>query len=285
LTVTPPPEPTTAPPTEVPATAPPASEEETIPPPPADLQWQNDITSLSPDGEWQATVRQSEPFIAEEREWYQAQMIVSEVEGEREWMVVDEVRPHGLGYLFPEVVHWTEDGASLLFADASVADGCDLFGRNYGLSRLELASGEVSELLPEDEMGIIAVAPSDTQIAMMSLWRPPILITLDLEAGREQELILDEFPHGQIGDLTWAPDGSSLLFVLAEDACLDNWRHSIYRVDYPEMMVTPLLIEDPNQFRIIEWFGPEYATLEDADGTLWTLNILSGAVISVGEGE
>jgi Tol biopolymer transport system component len=261
----------------VPASAEPTAEPvpETELPDTAALELANETTIVSPDGRWQATAAQSEPVIAGDLEKFYTTLSVTD--GRTTWTPVAEWRGYGLGYLWPTVVQWSEDGRYLYFTNNSSPDGCALFINGTDLYRLDLSDGTVTELLPAGSTGYLALSPDETQVAYTSYMDNQVTLHVrDLENGQEEQIKLYAEEEYAQSAVIWSPDGTQLLATLAFEACNPDWSQSIVRVDLSDKSVTMLIDKDNSLPSVTAWPSAGTATVANSNGMTWLLDVDTG---------
>ncbi len=246
--------------------------------PPLDTLVYTTTTSISPDGRWTATMQQSEIVeLADSWEFYNSLTVT---DGVTIWEPAGGWRGHGLGMAYLDVYRWGADGRTLYFANNVLVDGCGLFANFTDLYRLDLETGEITELLPENSSRYLHLSPDESILASVSwdgnqLWLN--LINPETEAENRMPLTAGG-ESAQAGNLVWSPDGESALITVAYNPCLPDWSHSTLLVDVAGLTTTTLIDHDPRRFTISEWLNGDTALLLDESGNRWQLHIPSGEV-------
>ena len=241
---------------------------------------------FSPDGQWQVLARISapEPVSEEEMEQFQsgqkyhAEMIVSRVDDSQSWTAFDEWRSWGMGYTYPDVLKWSADGQTLYFTNVPVPDGCSLFVNGGDLWRMDLVTGEISELLPFVGL-VLALSPDESQLAYFGSFGKGMTLA-DLATGNEQPIELPSFGDAwDISGLMWSPDGRHLLLtqvISLMSPCDQEVETAVLVVSIDTLVVTTLIEPGQGALTLIEWLADDTVRLAGQDGALWTLNIISG---------
>jgi len=147
---------------------------------------------------------------------------------------------------------WMPDGRSILTVGMDVEIRPDDWSKNpAGLFRIDVETGETTRLFdfPPDEywwMRIALVPTADGKGIIYHHKGTGRLVRLDLDSGREEEL----YRHPDLtGPLRWSPDGSELLFGIA-DTPVTNWFPSGTR-----LMIMPSRGGEPHELLRVELPG------------------------------
>ncbi len=173
-----------------------------------------DAFQEAPEGvacEWPVNVRpeKSDPHVV---------FTVSRRDGTAQWTAMDGWYC-ALDYPWPELVGWSQDGQSLFFTRQYSMNALHpTYKDNFGVWRLDLASGQVSEVAVPDGYSH-AISPDGSQMAYVSNTELPELVVRDLITGAERRAsFADEFSGSQpdsmsAGGIFWPPDAGALFFV------------------------------------------------------------------------
>ena len=261
-------------PTENPAAASPAE-------PPQSLAIVQTVDS--PDGLWQATVAQSDPaIVAGESKFYTT---LSVTDGSAAWTPIDEWRGHGLGYVYPIIQGWSDDGRYLYYSNITSFDGCMVFNNGMDLHWLDVTNGRTNLLLDTGLTNNLALSPDGMRVAYTQFNGQDVVFFLrDAGTDKEQSVaVTTGAGDAQSGNILWSPDGSFFLLAVAHNPCSADWTHSIVRVDVAGSGLTavPLIEEDFRQFTMLDWSDTAQDTvhLKDKDGNTWLLDVNSGELI------
>jgi len=212
---------------------------------------------------------------------YRTQLTVWRMDGSAEWKVVDQTSNWGLGWTTPRPFHWSHDGRSLYFTNYGVPDGCPGFGNGWGLSKVDLDDGSITEVLPS--MGNwMALSPEEERLAYVPRSAHAVVIR-DLATGKESTFALqtgEGDPTASIGHILWSPDGSALILTVALDRCqaLEKLRHSIVRLDLSTGAETVLVDGDERWLVTQSWPDPDEIILLDGQERHWRMEANSGLV-------
>jgi hypothetical protein len=240
---------------------------------PPDKRW----PSTSPDGAWQAVGELYLP--GDEGGLYYTRLIVQAVDGSQEWIVVDEWAALALGYTAPRPLRWSADGRYLYYTNVPVPDGCGLFANGSDLQRVDLSSGEVTELVPSVGMRL-ALSPDEASLAYVG-YGDQGLVLRDIASGLEREVpleVLGAATSAAAGAMVWSPDGSTLLLTVALQPCFPQQVHTIVRVDVGTLAQETLVEADARLLITVEWLEVKEVRLEDSAGQTWWLDPWTGAV-------
>jgi hypothetical protein len=191
-------------------------------------------TAVSPDGRWQADISRTETIMADEGwvEFFYVELKVTSLSDGTTWIPVSEWHIGGLGEEgAPRVFHWSMNGRYLYYTSTF-----DLHGAECGLyynigdyfNRLDLSDGFVASLPLPQTLGILTIAPDETQIAYVS---GPSLFVQDLEMAYKDgtpyqdsvkwQIPLDVVWPVQVSQIVWSPDNQLVLVTatLLGDDC------------------------------------------------------------------
>ncbi|RPI22750.1 MAG: hypothetical protein EHM70_23375 [Chloroflexota bacterium] len=210
------------------AALPPAQPLEEAPPLPDELsQMIVDIGgSTSPDGAWVAELVNAMPDYQNPNspEQLYTRLVVRRADGTNVWLVIDAWRESAMGDSSPSEFRWTPDGRYLYYYSRGVADGCDLYGFNTDLRRLDLDTGEQTALAPvaPGSGAPFSVSPDTRYVASLGVAQARDQVTLlNLDTGEEQILTF-ETPDAEswdAGQITWSPDSRRLAFTMQTNPC------------------------------------------------------------------
>ena len=245
-------------------------------------------TSTSPDGEWIAAGMVAFPGKGTDNPLANVRLVVSRVDGETVWTVIDEFQETGLGFPMPEPHRWSQDGKSFYFTHRVVPDGCSVFAYRVDLYRVDLEDGTVDELLPP-YVQTLALSPDESQIAFIGFGERGLALK-NLATGEERETGIDPGKSFNAGHLLWSPDGKAFAFTLAIDPCsgtFDEGRSfwaestSILWMDAETLGRRTLLEEDPRLLVIHEWKENDVVTLMGEDeNDLWEMDVETGEIVN-----
>jgi Tol biopolymer transport system component len=230
------------------------------------------MPSTSPDGKWKATVLEDQES---------ASLRVSSTDGSVVW-IADTVTERDIygGFEWPIPFHWSKDGRYLYFTHHERGDGCISLFHGSDLQRLDLQTGEVTEIIPR--VGYwLALSPDETTLAYLSFEKG--LILHDLPSGDERQVHLDiedAYPETPLhkSHLLWSPNGNLLVLTIDIDVCGPGWSTAIVQVDVATLSQTVLLHEDEKLLYTIEWLEANRILLWEEGGHLWWLDTTTGTV-------
>lgn len=235
--------------------------------------------STSDDGDWVADGVVAFPKGVGDQ--YYTSLEVSLADGSVVWRAVDEWRPIGLGWTSPRVLRWSRDGGRLYFTNLPVPDGCALFVNGYDLQALDLATGEVTELVPG--VGLwLSLSPDERRLAYIGVGKRGLVLR-DLASGEERGVRLDPGREYAAGGVLWSPDGSALVLTIAFAPCAgEEWAEStsIVVVDAATLETKTLIAEDARLLVTEGWPTPDRVLLRDSKGDPWWMDPLTGQVTS-----
>lgn len=235
------------------------------------------VEIMSPDGQWLATAGQSAPMMIEDREFLYVALTVTD--GTNTWDVVDQWRGYGLGYTWPAVFQWSNDGQSLYYTNLTSIDGCSIFNNGSDLYRLDLSNGMTEELLAEGSTFNLSLSPDESKLAYIS--RQLAFVVIDLASGSEQSVsLVNNTLPSQADKILWSSDGETAVVTIVHNPCSADESSTIMRLNVPDITATALVENDERAFRIDSWVNTEEneIRLVDKAGAFWRLNIESGAL-------
>jgi len=231
--------------------------------------------NYSPDWQWRAVVRTNLQADNPMR-WFFVALQVTSDDGRTTWTPIAEERAYGLGYSLPAVVQWSQDGQALYYTEGYHPDGCVLFGGGSGLWRLDLPSGEVSEVLSASWE--LAISPDETLVAYTGAVKDELSL-LDLATGEIQGIKLPMLEgNAQFGRIIWSPDSQRLAFTIAYAPCQPpQWRQSIVVVDIRTRTVKTLIEKDERLLTTGQWLDADRILLHDQEGKEWEMDVATGS--------
>jgi len=232
--------------------------------------------SYSPDGKWLAA------------ECSEHGMIVSSLtDHSRSWFFsyrniygVKYDNGNEFGEVQPK--HWSADGRYLYFVPFFYGDGgCAFYYQAQGLLRLDLSSGEYTELLSPDKNGFtynISFSEDDRYLGYIQTWTEyPTLILNNLVAQTQQEVLLGDQYSGA-GNFVWSQDHTQALFsARSGNDCLDMTYYLVLlnMNDFEQKVILEEKWEEP--YKPIEWTDATHITVAEwFSGTLHSLDLTTG---------
>lgn len=231
--------------------------------------------STSPDGRWIASTVAL--FDTQNQRYYQ-RLVLRAADGDSSYVLVDAWQEMALGYTIAVPLTWSEDSRRLYYTNRPTLDGCGLFTNGSDLWRVDVASGEATEVLPP-VTSVLALAPDEQQVAYLKLGEPALAIRQlgwDVEESIPLESAIDD---GQLGMITWSPTGERLAFLLAHQPCSNAFAQatSIYVVDVAAQEVTPLLLHDERLLVPQSWRDERTLQLTGQSGESAQIDVITGA--------
>jgi hypothetical protein len=167
-----------------------------------------------------------------------------------------------------------------------------LFGAYGAFSALDVASGQLTPL-PEPTTGSFpggpaALSPDGTRLARLRYAEEEGFTAslTDLVSGQTTDIatLPVEVGRGQVGDVLFSPDGSTLIYTIAHG----DWGsegYSLFQIDTATGMQQEILARHPNRYKVVHfeedgslllriiWSGEETGTFRlHPDGTLERLS-------------
>ena len=235
-------------------------------------------TSISPDGEWIATVTAEIPYMAEE---YTQSLIVEHRSGSPRYEVVKGSFHYGLGYTLITPFAWTDDNSRFYYGNAGHPDGCALFGGATDLYELDLVTGTTREILVNDNIATALTFATNQELIAYAVVGNPILIVQNINSGDYASVNLEALlGNDQMGGIVWAPDSNSFAFVIAHEPCNGGWAvsTSLYVLDIGTMSVTSHLEKDERLLIPVAWSTPEQLLLENNQGESFLLGLVENTL-------
>ena len=157
-------------------------------------------------------------------------------------------------------------------------DGCGKvleFYNGSGLFRLDLQTGELSDMVPDEKLATYAfsISPQDTKLIYAKEGTKLLTIKLkNVFSGQEKSITLDEKYDGA-GNFAWFPNEDKVLFVATENVCEDNQIYSILTLDLSTLEVKTVIDLLDRNLSAIEWEAPDILRMSDWHGNTWILDI------------
>ena len=169
----------------------------------------------SPDGVWGIWERSLENCGSE--------LTITEIDqGIQNWTISDQgYDPSGLMLInlkiFP--LHWSTDGAYLyVVTDIACADGGLGYYGVYTLKRLNLATGEISDILNTGAKYEVSISPNSRHLIFIDTWEDEFVINFqDFRTGEITELKIDKLGVAGGGEFIWSPDSTKVVFFVVNE--------------------------------------------------------------------
>jgi hypothetical protein len=233
----------------------------------------------SPSGEWIATFEEGYFFNEPDSFLFRVVNDRDEVEWVIEHLVPDPTDGGLMGILFPVAFDWSNDEQMMYFTYRGFGDGCGPFRDRFGLSRVDLKTGQTEELIATREGYWVAVAPNDEKAAYLKFGQRAELMLLDFATKEKVVVELDYDPAIEyviFSDLTWSPDSDSLLVFGAEDVCatgmLLDGRYFINRIN-TQSLLQNTIVDDATLREILDWPEPDKVLLSVSVGNAQHKNV------------
>jgi dipeptidyl aminopeptidase/acylaminoacyl peptidase len=203
---------------------------------------------FSPDGEWVEIVCS-----------YDTLAIVHVDEGTK-WDISSDTLINPFTEYFVSISHWSSDGLYAYTSPDPHTDGYwEPFHQGVALFRLNLETGEISEILPLGKDDWIfysyAFSPDDNTLVYIVTDKSPITLNVrDLQTGAEQSFhFAAKYNTG--GAFVWSPGGEKLVFSVTQyDTSTAQYiATSIVLWDRQKAEITELIKDHPSRMDAVEW--------------------------------
>lgn len=262
-------------------TAPPTRAPDTPSPKPSATPEITVWSSTSPDGMWTASGQMQYPVFEDGQEMYSTQLKVASADGKLQWIVVDATSPFGLGYTTPQPFKWSSDGRYLYYTDQPAPDGCAIYLNAWGLYRVDLADGQVTEVAAP-EAWWLSLSPDESLLASVIRTERGLDVAVrKLVSGAERRVELDA-KYAQAGNVAWSPDQAAIVLAADHNPCSgpDDWTRSVIRLELATLAQSTLIDDAAPDFSVEGWPELERITLLDQSGGSRWLNPTTGEVTS-----
>lgn len=232
----------------------------------------------SPDGGWLVEVIRHEcsslPNFVDSIAYEQLKLINST---DRTAKVIEDQLQNcgGIGAYGLRGLYWSPNSRYFYYTD--LREGYPETCGNYAIPaiyRLDTATQE-SILLGGGHL-----SPDGTKLAM---WKDNEIMIWDLdegEIGRVRSLAPEFFP----GEIAWAPDSQSLVYLQTEFDCARDYGMTyVVHLDPDRMSQTLLIKYPPPGFGGVEWHSPGEVTLRDGDGNYFKYDFVTKEKIFMGK--
>ncbi len=249
------------------------------------------LTSTSPDGDWIAETTIALPdeigYVGGSLSRMYTGLTVRRTDGKVTWTVVDKWETFGLGWSYPWPLRWSKDGRSLYYTYRVVPDGGVVFPPESGLYQVDLASGQVMELLARSlDLEWLALSPDEKIMAYVKQNLLPAFLVVLRDLGSGEERSVSIAPLGRRPDvdeygvkIIWSPDKNTLAITEANGMETNGGFTSIVVVDVRTLAVTPVVLED-RRYRVVEeWPEPDRLLLKDPQGQWWQLDLTTRTLL------
>ena len=204
---------------------------------------------------------------------------VANMDGSEEKTIYDETLVDQS--ILPQPIQWSLDGTTFYYTDSPYGiGGYILFSGGPNLKRVDVASGAITEILPDSGcLCAMTVSPDGETVAVIVGAGPLELVLHDIETGVERTVEIDP-GHLQGGNILWAADGKSLLYTMA----VSNFenpeaeKYAIVKVDAETLEQTVRVADNEALYNTMMWISPEIVWLNDLNGNAWLMNAATGEV-------
>lgn len=223
---------------------------------------------LSPDGRWM-----TEEFQMDLKNPESYYLRVLSLENNTQWKLKNSdqlnknLNDH---YFFFLPFYWSKDGHYLYLTGHIFADGPVYFCSGFALRRLDLVSGQLSEIITGTPLHCyeFAFSPDEKRLIFIPQFRPPLQINIvSMKDGKTERIELDP-KYSQAGDVAWSPSRDEIIF----HACPEEYceKKSLLMIDL-ETLTPKVLIESykdipafspGDYFPIINWQNEDTIFLE-----------------------
>jgi hypothetical protein len=236
------------------------------------LQGEHQTISVSPNGEWTATILSELGIVYQGEEYVYSQMTVASADGVSSYLI-EQAGFYGLGYSAPTDVLWTQDGQGLYFANWVFVDGAGLYPFYESLVHLNLENGGTTPRA-ETLLGDLSFSPDETYLAYLSLGPDPDYVyLLSLTDNVTQVAEIDLESVGQAGGFAWAPDLSAFAFTAVGGS---NDKSFIYRVEIETFQINLLYSSRDHQLYTYGLWDERGIIAEDQSGANWLIDPETG---------
>lgn len=193
----------------------------------------------------------------------------------------------------PDLLHetyspyfWSKDGKYLyLKVWISMDGGFGAFYTGSGLSRFDLHTGDVTEIIPEGGMFAFAVSPDESQIAYANESENPVVLrSYNLDTHTQQALLTLNKKYTQAGSIGWSPQMDKLIFMTmeVEDAQSSDYSFGIFQFDLGSKKLLPLISNYDHWLKFISWNDQSQVLYTDWEDTVWQLDLKSNVLSAKG---
>lgn len=239
-------------------------------------------TLNSPDGQWTAEALVALPNRdgnVDSRTYYQ-QLTIARADGSQRFAPLRIWSPYGLGYDYPALTRWSNDGQSLYFTITEAVDGCGIFTSGHNLQRFDVTDNSITRILFGDQWATFA--PDGERVAYF-INGVPAIRDLATQAEQYADYALDT--EGRSGHLIWSADGSHIAYTIANRPCVNGWTESttLVVVDSTSMARRELLVEDERRLVAVQWLDTAHILARNPEtAETFSVAIETGAVTAIG---
>ncbi len=238
------------------------------------LEWIVEERTSSPDNSWFAQAS----YAWSGYESY-TELLAVKSDGSISWRINKLWRLDAEVSVIPKILLWSKDGQSLYYTNWAFTGGCTSFVNAGDLHRLNLHSGQDTELAPllGYPLGTwLSISPDEKTLAYLENIRSNKLIIKELGTGTEKSILLDNKWLGEnyrIGHIIWAPDNNTIALSVAANTCDPTgkpWTYtSVAIVDIKLASVHFIFDNDPRLLITEKWADNNVLFLINPHGELW----------------
>jgi len=226
-------------------------------------------THSSPDG---ARLAQAFSYpctgIGAEEEYAYDFLQIADVQQDTRQIVASQLLTcGGLGAAGIEGLFWSPGGRFFYYTDAAsgVPDGCGYW--SPPVLRVDTTSWS------SEALGNGPISPDGTKIAT---WRGDELALWEV-SGSKIGSARSPLTGAILGPIAWAPDGSSVAFLLSSDYCPLGETH-VMVTDLSTLVPTLLVSSQDPSFADVRWLSQDRIELLDESGNSWIYAVSTGTL-------
>lgn len=213
------------------------------------------------------------------------------------WSITYDVHKfddYGLYEAWYKPFYWSKDERSLYYTcfHGQEIDGSGKFWGNEfidgcGVFRLDLETGETTDILPEIHPGngyyAFSISPDENYLVYTYQNVSPVQIKLlDLNTNKERVLLTANEDILETGGYGWSPQGDKIVFMILKMLEDEKRIYSILILDL-KSLETRLLVKDfDTRIRFLSWDEQGVISYDPEDSSnIWQLSIESDMFVSV----
>jgi hypothetical protein len=187
----------------------------------------------------------------------------------------------GNGVIAP--YHWTSDNKYLDLVIQRGASGPIYFGDGWGLIRLDLANGNLAEILNpvQHHYYSFSFSPDEKSLAYILQPATPLAVKIiDLESKDVKSYLLKP-EHNQAGEILWSPDMSKIVLgqaTIDEEETKPNI-FSVVLINLADDSRQMVVSNSSVQMRAQKWIDENKIELSDEDGKTWIFNLIDQTLV------
>lgn len=179
-------------------------------------------------------------------------------------------------------VHFSTDGKTFFFASHLNGDGgCPVYGMNYGLFKLDLNTGQISEQVSPVKHVLynFAFSTKDDYLAYIGVGNGhSVLHVIELGNNAVRDIPLDT-TYSDAGSILWSPDDAQLIFSTTTGEDCYERNYSVVSLDLKDFNQKVIVQGSAKMLIPVRWIDTEHIlvlTGFDFDPTYTILNITTG---------